>query len=326
MSARTPFVPFGGQPKSTNSSSINSDGSTFMPNPGNALHRGSGQAGPDAENAPLSLDVNKRLPLTGLLGQRPNRTASHGPASQKNLLQMAADAVSLNRPQTAAGNHSDSVGNRFKQPGMALNNRTNADNNNFNTGNNSFERIMSPMPIKIAQPRPGILTSPTLDSFKTPALPSQIDLTSPDHSMDFFNAHISNDSRSQRRSTGGTPVLQQPSPDSSRQSGSSSDEQMHTIELSGSFRTSTPSERSHGRDTSAIRARRVFPQQDYVGHDDQSGYYDHPSLSSNRRHPRDHHMNEDDQAQPPLKRQRSSLEPPPRGVTLFFDLLYFTVN
>ncbi len=307
MSARTPFLPFVGQLTPTISSNLTSDGSALILNPEDALRRGSGQASSNTENIPLSLGVNQRLPLAGLLGRRLIRSTSH-----KNLFQVAAVAVSLNRPQTVAGYHSDSAGNRFKQSGMALNNTNNIT---FSTASPSFERIVCLVPIEISQPWPGILTSPTPGSFNPPVLPSQVNPTSPDQPMDCDEAHILNDSRPHRRSTSGALIPQQPSLDPFHQSGSS-DEHIHTIELSGSFRTSTPSERSLGRGASAIRARRVFPQ-DCIGHDYQSGYYDTPSLSSNTRRPRGHHLDEGDQPQPSLKRQRSSLGPPVRGVTFF---------
>lgn len=292
MSARTPFMPFGGQSKSMPSSNSTANGPTFIPNPGNALHRGS--ANSDTENTSLGLELNGSLPLAGLLGQKPKGTASHGTSASKNLLQMATIAT-LNRPQTAApgrGSRGDSGGSRSKQFGASS---TNTDN--------SFEGIMSPVPIKIAQQKPSILTSPTIGPFKTPALPFQADT---DHSLGLFNAHIFSDLHSQRR-IAGTPVRQQPSPDPSNQSGSS-DEQMISADIPGSFRTSTPSDRSHEHGVGEIRARRV------PNHDNHGGYYDR---SNSRRHPRDDHPNEDDQTHPP-KRQRSSIEPLPHKVTSFF--------
>lgn len=311
MSARTPFVPFNGQPKPMPPPDLTTNGPTFVPNPGNALFHGSGHPSSDTENASLGLDINKPLTLTELFGQKPNRTASHGTPALKNLLQMAAIAT-LNRPQTTTpshGNPGGSLGGIPKQPRMSLNNST-------NTGD-SFEMIMSPVPTKITQRKPSTDASPNI-GFKTPALPSQVDSAPPDCSLDLFNAHISNDSHPQRR-TAGIPVRQQPSPDPSNHSGSS-DEPTHPMDVSGSFRTSTPLDHSHGYGANEIRARRVF-QQDY-SQDDHSGYYDHGSLSSNRRHTRVRHPNEGDQTQPPPKRQRSYLEPPSRRVTSLYIPLY----
>lgn len=302
MSARTPFH-FGGQAKTTSAPGTTSNnGLTFIPNPTNALHRGSGQANPDSENMPLGLDANKPLPIAGLLGRGLNRTASHGSSDTKNLLQLAAD---LSRPQTTVpGNRAyrDS-GPRAKQPLMPMNNGANIDS------------IRTPTPIHLAHEKSAVLGSPNT-SFKTPALPSRVNESSPEPPLHLSGAHISNDIHQQRLPSGG-PIRQQPSPDSSAQSGASDDLMPGDFSLNAPFRTSTPHGHGHadtssgssGFDASVIRPQRIFPQ-DYGNQEDYHHYYAQQrqqDMSSARKHSRERYTStsDSDQAQP-HKRPRNS--------------------
>jgi hypothetical protein len=222
MSARMPFVPLGSaQPKTP----APGNAPSFMPNPTHPLHRGSGQ--PDTANP---------LPLAGILGQR---TVSHGTSTSKNIF-----GLDIIRSQTTAPGKRDS-------PETQLG----ADQQ---TVDNNLDRIVSPTPLRISDPKSPLL-APSTEKFKTPGHRFHYDGsfgTSPDYStgpFGFPNMHIPTDSHQR-----GPPVRQLPSPDSSDQSGASAD---HFQRNSTSFQTSTPYMRGH--ESEFIRAQRVFPQNNY---------------------------------------------------------------
>lgn len=140
---------------------------------------------------------------------------------------------------------------------------------------------------------------------------------SPDRSidsLDFSSAHISGDIHRHQQ---GAPIRQQPSPDSSDQSGVSVDHLQ--TNATGSFRTSTPHRRGHGNgretDASLVRPQRIFPQ-NYNAQSNEYGHYFVPQqqTSTNRKHSRERYVHDDgDQAQSG-KRQRNAHDPHMRTV------------
>ncbi|KAF9449766.1 hypothetical protein P691DRAFT_774465 [Macrolepiota fuliginosa MF-IS2] len=295
MSARTPFH-FNDQPQSVTANS----GPKFIPNSANPLHHGSGQVTADSENTPLGLGANKPLPIGGLLGRGVNRTGSHGPPAPKSLLQIAAD---LSRPQTTAPSNHHQSGMWPKQPLTSIN----------NGAHQHQDRIMTPVPMRPMHGKPAVLTSPT-GSFKTPALPPHIGASSPEQHLSFSGAHISSDLHHQMPSGGG-PIRQQPSPDSSDQSGVSDDPMQGDPSLTGSFRTSTPHAHGRGRvsgfDAPEIRPQRVFPQEYDTPEDYHHYYAQHrqqqpiPTRKRSRERYSGHDTIDNDQIQP-AKRPRNS--------------------